>query len=87
MKPACNHRQSLLMDIQKVDFMLVDLNLFLDTHPNCADAIAEHNRLAGISCKLRDAYEKQYGPLMARTWDQSECNWAWVENPWPWDAQ
>ena len=33
MTRECNTgRQSLLMDIQKVDFMLVDLNLFLDTH-------------------------------------------------------
>ena len=30
MKKACDHRQGLLMDIQKVDFMLYDLNEFLD---------------------------------------------------------
>ena len=40
MTRECNTgRQSLLMDIQKVDFMLVDLNLFLDTHPDCAEAL------------------------------------------------
>ena len=32
MQECDTSRQSLLMDIQKVDFMLVDLNLFLDTH-------------------------------------------------------
>lgn len=87
MKKACDHRQGLLMDIQKVDFMLYDLNEFLDTHPTCQEALQEFSNLVRISQKLRKSYEKQYGPLMAMTWDSAESEWPWIQNPWPWDVQ
>ena len=88
MTRECNTgRQSLLMDIQKVDFMLVDLNLFLDTHPDCAEALQEHANLVNISQKLRSSYEQQYGSLMTMTWEQSTGCWSWIEEPWPWDLQ
>ena len=87
MKKACDHRQGLLMDIQKVDFMLYDLNEFLDTHPTCQEALQEFSYLVRISQKLRCSYEKQYGPLMAMTWDSNESEWPWIQNPWPWDVQ
>lgn len=87
MKKACDNRQSLMRDIQKVDFMIVDLNLFLDTHPNCAEALQEYNNLVRISQKLRGSYESQFGPLVAANWDRSDCNWPWIDEPWPWDIQ
>lgn len=87
MKKACDHRQSLLMDIQKVDFMLVDLNEFLDTHPTCQEALDEYSNLVRVSQKLRCSFEKQYGPLMTLTWDSSQNDWPWIQNPWPWDVQ
>ena len=33
MNCKCNERQRLLTEISKVDFVLKDLNLYLDTHP------------------------------------------------------
>lgn len=39
MNCKCNERQRLLTEISKVDFVLKDLNLYLDTHPYDQQAI------------------------------------------------
>ena len=77
MKKACDHRQGLLMDIQKVDFMLYDLNEFLDTPSHLSGSSPGTLGIWCVSPKnSRCSYEKQYGPLMAMTWDSSESRMA-----------
>ena len=36
-------RETLLMKLMELDFMAVDLGLYLDTHPDNSEAIAEYN--------------------------------------------
>ena len=43
-----NHKEELLMDIGIVSFTLVDLTLFLDTHPNDRTAMEYFNHYVRI---------------------------------------
>lgn len=75
----------LLSQIMKYQFYAVDLNLFLDTHPNCKEALEDYKV---ISAKLRNYindYEKQYGPLINFGQSMVCDHDKWVNQPWPWE--
>ncbi|HHZ20507.1 MAG TPA: spore coat protein CotJB [Firmicutes bacterium] len=74
----------LLKEIMAVDFSLVELNLFLDTHPCDQRALMDFNNLCCQSKALRRQYEQCYGPLMACSDAPPRIPWGWVETPWPW---
>ena len=75
-------KDELLKEIMEVSFVLVELGLYLDTHPDCEKALAMHNECANKYKKLTDAYQKVYGPLTMNY----PCNsWRWGQSPWPWE--
>ena len=59
------HRQQreLLRQLQEIDFVLVELNLYLDTHPGDLEALQQYNWYANERDKIALTYEEQYGPL------------------------
>ena len=72
-------RENLLKRLTMLDFMAVDMQLFLDTHP------CDANALAYFHDNLRAQYEKSVGPLFSfRSYSPTE-NFQWVDNPWPWE--
>ncbi len=78
-------REILMRKIATNDFALVDLHLFLDTHPNnrqIAEKIREYEIKSSI---LRKEYESKYGPITPR--DENGNRWAWISAPWPWDIK
>lgn len=78
-------REQLLMDIMKTDFMLVDLQLYLDNHPNCTAALEDFNQFSKASTELKEQFHQMYGPLINFGYMDSELPWQWVEDPWPWE--
>lgn len=77
---------SLLHQIHAYDFALIEINLYLDTHP------CDQEALEKLACLRRERnervaqYEQQYGPLIVTAADATgDGCWAWVNNPWPWD--
>lgn len=76
----------LLEELQAVDFVLVELTLYLDTHPNDYNAIQQFNHFAKQSKHLRKQYEELYGPLMQYGKSYSGYPWDWAESPWPWQV-
>lgn len=76
-------RNELLKQITILDFMAVDLQLFLNTHPNDREALQKYNEVINHADKLRCTYEKIAGPLCSyRSYGQD--NWPWENEPWPW---
>ena len=57
----------LLEQIMAIDFMVVDLNLYLNTHPMDKDALAKYNSFAMQSKMLRESYERLYGLIITRS--------------------
>ncbi len=78
-------KKQLLMEIMKTDFILVDLHLYLDNHPNCTAALENFNQFSQISKELKEQYHQMYGPLLNFGYMDSEIPWQWVEDPWPWE--
>ena len=77
---------SQLEEIQAVDFVLVELNLYLDTHPQDLDAIKQYNDTSLRSMELKRNFEQQFGPLMHFGKSFSGYPWSWNETPWPWQV-
>lgn len=78
-------RENLLLKIQELEFALVDLNLFLDTHPENQRALMDYNMYTNDLMQLRSVFEMQYGPLTNFGYAPSQYPWRWLESPWPWE--
>ncbi|MCA1009497.1 spore coat protein CotJB [Halobacillus halophilus] len=81
---GATQRYELMEKIQMVDFALVELTLYLDTHPNDSQAIQQFNELAVQSRDLKANYEKHFGPLRQYGASFSGYPWNWKDSPWPW---
>jgi len=76
-------REKLLKQITILDFMAADLHLYLNTHPNDAEALEMFNDTATHGAQVRKDYEEHFGPLVSyRTPDAQ--GWRWSDCPWPW---
>ncbi len=78
-------RLQMLRTIQELEFTAIDLNLYLDTHPEDQQALAHYNAVTQQLQAVRAQYEQAYGPLVVAGYGLSQFPWAWIEEPWPWD--
>ncbi len=77
-------REKLLNTIRKYDFALYELNLYLDTHPKCNDALVYFKKYKELRDKAWNEFTEKYGPLTADQAAQGS-QWNWTEGPWPWE--
>jgi len=75
----------MLSEIQQLEFVAVELTLYLDTHPDEQEPLNEYNKATGQLNQLKVQYESLYGPLAVYGLSPSKYPWQWVEQPWPWD--
>lgn len=75
-----------LVQLMALQFAMIELGLYLDTHPSDRDAIEMHRDYAQLFRQFKREYEKKYGPVMARNADDPNF-FTWVSDPWPWDKQ
>lgn len=80
-----NDRQKLMKQIASLDFAIIELHIFLNTHPDDVVATQKMDEYIEESNKLRAEYEEKYGPIQAT--DINSNQWAWISNPWPWDNE
>ncbi len=76
-------RDVLLKNITILDFMALDLGLYLNTHPDDNEALEVYNQAVVNSDKIKYSYEKQFGPLVSFR-SLGEEGWTWEDEPWPW---
>jgi len=81
-----NERNMLLSRIKKYDFTLKELNLYLDTHPNCRRALAMFRKYRELRRDAVQEYNKRFGPLTPEQVTDTQ-SWTWVEDPWPWERR
>lgn len=76
----------LMEQISKCEFVLVDINLFLDTHPDNERAIADYNGYAEQLHAMKKMYVENYGPLhnFGNSMNRCDSKWLWNEMPFPW---
>lgn len=75
-------RKELINKIKCYQFAVIELALYLDTHPEDEKALCLHRKYCKELKELQDKYQKVYGPLTINF----PCNkWRWIEEPWPWE--
>lgn len=79
-------RRKLLKELSAKQFALVEMVLYLDTHPNDKAAIAKKAELKTEVKKLTREFEEKYGPLTFGV-DTGEHEFEWVNDPWPWEKE
>lgn len=76
----------LLEQLQAIDFVLCELNLYLDTHKGDQQALQQYNQAVQQRWKIAAQFESQYGPLMNLGHSYSRAPWQWDDAPWPWQV-
>lgn len=77
-------REELLEQLKCYRFAIIELGLYLDTHPDDEKALYLHNEYAKRFKVLEDQYQRMYGPLSI----MFPCRkWRWLEEPWPWEGE
>lgn len=82
----CGAETDIKKRLSELQFAQVDLNLFLDTHPNDEEALKMFKKISKTIESLKYDYNRKYGPLKAS--DSSETKpfeWASSQYKWPWE--
>lgn len=80
-----NSQEQMLKDIGIVDFVLIELTLYLDTHPYDRNAMEYFNHYNRIKNQMVREFSQKYFPL---TTDMEDCSneWRWGMAPLPWEG-
>ena len=73
--------------VQQADFVVVELSLYTNTHPDDEEAIEQWREAIIEVANIRRKYEKRYGPislLPVPSEEEIELGWRWSDPPWPW---
>lgn len=73
-------------EITALHMMMIELQLYLNTHPSDREALAKRNEYAKIYKDIKDEYNQRYGML---TQTDASCSypWQWIDQPWPWEYE
>ena len=73
-----------LGEIMALDFVIKELNLYLDTHKDDDEAFRALQSTLALYEEGKDRYVKKYGPITIRDLKYADC-FNWLCDPWPWD--
>ena len=76
----------LMTRIGEVQFVCIELNLYLDTHPSDPAARADYLSYSRLLEELIGEYEREYGPLMGFGHSPTDAG-CWVCSKWPWEKR
>ena len=88
MNPDCTSDdcKAIMKRLQKIDFSLVDVILYLDAYPECKKALDYYHKLLSERDALRHALSSKCKRPMSPFENESETEWDWISSPWPWEA-
>ena len=75
-------KNELLRKVQALSFAKVETELYLDTHPDSAQAMSYYKNILAELDEAMTEYQNKYGPLFAE--GVVGDKWTWVEGAWPW---
>ncbi len=80
-----NEEMRLLHHIGVVDFVLVELTLYLDTHAKDKEAMEYFNHYSRVKQQLMKEFAAKYYPL-SREFFEGNKEWTWGLAPNPWEG-
>ena len=80
-----NEQEMLKRRINAYKFASWELHLFLDSHPENADAAQKHREYERKIKKLTKEYEEKYGTLSETS--ATTSRYEWINGSWPWEVE
>ena len=80
-----NEKDALMYQLMQYKFALIDLNLYLDTHPDDNNVLNLYQQYLTIEKQMCNKYESMYGPITLDSVYLGNNSWNWDNNPWPWE--
>ncbi len=75
--------ETLEKELKQLTFVLIELKLFLDTHPSDQEAIACYQSRKEKYDQLVKVWEAKHGKISG----EEMKRWSWVDLPWPWQKE
>lgn len=82
---AMTEQQNMMRRLQVQCFVLDDVRLYLDTHPDDRRALEYYQKYRKLKEQTEAEYVKNFGPINSLQVD-SDTRWTWVDTPWPWEG-
>lgn len=79
-------KRGLMQNIYELGFVLTEVNLYLDTHPDDLEAIEYYAQIKDKYCDYMTQYADYYGPL-DKLHISNDNYWMWVATPMPWEME
>ena len=73
-----------LTELMAIDFVTDELELYLDTHADDAEAFALYQTMLALQQDARERYVRRCGPIRQSDMLGSE-SYTWLSGPWPWE--
>lgn len=87
MKNFRGEQEKLLHQIDLIGFVIVEMNLYLDTHPNDVEAVEYLKHYTHMKTQAMREYASKYEPLTVETANLSPLKeWTWATSPMPWEG-
>jgi spore coat protein JB len=83
--PVSASKDEMMNKIMCAQFMVLDIALYLDTHPCDTAMINKHNFYADMLRGLIAEYEKTFNEPLTIYGISPADRWAWVSEQWPWN--
>lgn len=75
-----------LSELQALEFVVLELGMYLDTHPDDTEAFTLFKQYAAMEKAAKAAYESKFGPLTKSSAASGE-RYSWLQEPWPWNYE
>lgn len=83
-KTSNSEREKMLCEIGMIDFVIVEMTEYLDTHPDDKEAIDYVSYYIRMKNTMMQDYAEKYEPLSIATANTSQKTWNWVLQEPPW---
>ena len=80
-----DNRMAMAHRIKAYDFAIIEMNLYLDTHPDDEQGVCLFKMYQEKRCQLIETYEHHFGPYINTVNDVQGNRFDWIRDPWPWD--
>ncbi|MDD2972047.1 MAG: spore coat protein CotJB [Lachnospiraceae bacterium] len=84
---SASDQQRLLHEIGMIDFVIVEMTEYLDTHPEDKEAIDYVSYYIRLKNKMMMDYAEKYEPLTVATANATQKTWNWVLQEPPWKGR
>lgn len=75
-----------LAELQALEFVIGELGLYLDTHPDDDEAFRLFQEYVAMEREGRKRYEAMHGPITLMAAADGE-KFTWINDPWPWEMK